>query len=210
MTSRHHAARRHAGRERLLREAARLFYRLGYASTSVREIVEAAGVTKPVLYHYFGSKEGIYREIMEHTLNQFRERLAAFRSRSGTAVERIRQLSNDLFSLFLANKDHVRLMYSIYYGPPQGAPPVDFEQFHAEVVAALRSAMQEGIHSGELRPGNPEHYTWAVIGGVTVAVESHLTRKGPFLSRRSLNRILDVIISGFLAKTRRKQVRYAT
>ena len=53
-----------AVRERLLREALRLFTERGYAATTVREIVAAAGVTKPVLYYYFGSKEGLYLEIM--------------------------------------------------------------------------------------------------------------------------------------------------
>jgi AcrR family transcriptional regulator len=54
-------------RHRLLVAATRLFARTGYAATSVREIVEAAGVTKPVLYYYFQSKEGLYLAILEET-----------------------------------------------------------------------------------------------------------------------------------------------
>src|SRR5215471_7252303 len=41
------------------RVAARLFAARGYDATSVREIVEAAGVAKPTLYYYFKSKEGL-------------------------------------------------------------------------------------------------------------------------------------------------------
>ncbi len=47
-------------RQRLLRAASDLFAQKGYAATTVREIVAAVGVTKPVLYYYFGSKEGLY------------------------------------------------------------------------------------------------------------------------------------------------------
>ena len=43
-------------RERLLSGATELFASKGYAATTVREIVERAGVTKPVLYYYFRSK----------------------------------------------------------------------------------------------------------------------------------------------------------
>ena len=39
--------------------AAKLFAERGYDATSVREIVEAAGVAKPTLYYYFRSKEGL-------------------------------------------------------------------------------------------------------------------------------------------------------
>ncbi|MEW6332658.1 MAG: helix-turn-helix domain-containing protein, partial [Thermodesulfobacteriota bacterium] len=51
-------------REKLLRAALTLFTRRGYSATTVRELVAAAGVTKPVLYYYFGSKEGLFLELM--------------------------------------------------------------------------------------------------------------------------------------------------
>jgi len=40
-------------KERLLETAIGMFAEKGYAGTSVREIVEQAGVSKPVLYYYF-------------------------------------------------------------------------------------------------------------------------------------------------------------
>ncbi|NIW00329.1 TetR family transcriptional regulator, partial [Candidatus Saccharibacteria bacterium] len=40
-------------RERLLETAIGMFAQKGYAGTSVREIAEQAGVSKPVLYYYF-------------------------------------------------------------------------------------------------------------------------------------------------------------
>ena len=52
-------------RERLLETATELFAEKGYAATSVREIVERAGVSKPVLYYYFKSKEGLFYAILD-------------------------------------------------------------------------------------------------------------------------------------------------
>ena len=60
-------------RERLLVSASRLFAQKGYAGTTVREIVDAAGVTKPVLYYYFGNKEGIYLALMKEALVRVRK-----------------------------------------------------------------------------------------------------------------------------------------
>jgi len=40
----------------------------GICRHHVREIVAAAGVTKPVLYYYFRNKEGIYLELMQGSL----------------------------------------------------------------------------------------------------------------------------------------------
>jgi len=44
--------------DRLLDTALDLFSRRGYEGTGVQQIVTTAGVTKPTLYHYFGSKIG--------------------------------------------------------------------------------------------------------------------------------------------------------
>jgi AcrR family transcriptional regulator len=51
-------------RTQVLKAAATLFAERGFDAVSVREIVEAAGVTKPALYYHFGSKEGLAAAIM--------------------------------------------------------------------------------------------------------------------------------------------------
>jgi AcrR family transcriptional regulator len=55
------AARR---REQLLDVALELFAEKGYHQTSMNEIAEAAGVTKPVLYQHFESKEQLYLQLL--------------------------------------------------------------------------------------------------------------------------------------------------
>ena len=59
--------------DRILLKALSLFSERGYEAASVREICEAAGVTKPTLYHFYGSKEGVYRALVEGTLKDYRE-----------------------------------------------------------------------------------------------------------------------------------------
>lgn len=54
------------GRDRLLAAALDLFPRWGFATTRVEDIVTAAGVTTPVLYHHFGTKAGLYVAAAEH------------------------------------------------------------------------------------------------------------------------------------------------
>ena len=52
-------------KERLLEEALRLFARRGVDAVGVQEIVDTAAVTKPTLYHHFGSKEGLVKAVVE-------------------------------------------------------------------------------------------------------------------------------------------------
>jgi AcrR family transcriptional regulator len=52
-------------KERLLRESLHLFASRGYEAVGVQEIVEAAGVTKPSMYHHFGSKRGLLDALLQ-------------------------------------------------------------------------------------------------------------------------------------------------
>ena len=51
--------------QQVLAEARRLFADRGYASVTMDDVATAVGVTKPLLYTYFGNKEQLYLECME-------------------------------------------------------------------------------------------------------------------------------------------------
>lgn len=51
-------------RRQLLRVALEVFARKGFHDTSMNEVAEAAGVTKPVLYQHFDSKRALYAELV--------------------------------------------------------------------------------------------------------------------------------------------------
>jgi AcrR family transcriptional regulator len=64
------AARR---REQLLDVSLEVFARQGYHQASMNEIAEAAGVTKPVLYQHFASKQDLYLELLHDVAEKLTE-----------------------------------------------------------------------------------------------------------------------------------------
>lgn len=50
-------------RERILEAAEELFFKRGYAGTTIADIVDYLGVTKPFLYYYFSSKNDIFETL---------------------------------------------------------------------------------------------------------------------------------------------------
>ena len=187
-------------RQRLLSCATELFTRKGYTATTVREIVEAAGVTKPVLYYYFQSKEGIYLELIRGTFAKFDALLDSSRGQRGTVTETLLRLSDQVFSLFMENIEVARLMYSIYYGPPQGAPFFDFDTYHLKFQGAMRRLVREGSRKREVREGNANDMVWAIIGAVNVAMEVRLCHPEMGMERKRLARILRLILQGISAQ----------
>lgn len=197
---------KHAARERLLTAALDIFTEKGYASTSVREIVESAGVTKPVLYYYFGNKEGIYLELMKEPFKVLEKILVETAHEELSSRERVMQMYDRIFLLFLKNLKSARLMYSIYYGPPQGAPFIDFEAYHLKIREITGLIVKDGIKSGEFRKVNADTLTWVLIGALNFVFEEQLCHRSPMIDKKGLSDMLALIFDGVASiKSKRKR-----
>jgi TetR/AcrR family transcriptional regulator len=190
----------HTVRQRLLAGAAELFARKGYASTTVREIVEAAKVTKPALYYYFRNKEEIYLELMREAEARFEILLGTAREEFGAVHERILRFSEEVFQLFLDQIEIARIGLSIHYGPAQGAPFFDFAAFHLKFQKLIEKLIREGIRNGEFRKGNVMDMTWAIIGAINVAIEVQLWHPEESTGRKGLVRVLKLIFEGISSR----------
>ena len=172
------------------------FNRKGYAAATVQEIVEAAGVTKPALYYYFSSKEGLYLELMESAFAPFEALLEREARPKGSAKERIEALCEVAFSYFRDRVTVARLMYSMYYGPPQGAPPFDFDRFHFSFQERVKKLLVEGRKTGEFVFASPEDAMWAIIGALNIAMEVELCHPEMALRKKDLRRVLGIVFNG--------------
>lgn len=65
-----------ARRQQILDVAIDEFGRSGYFGTSMNDIAEAAGVTKPVLYQHFDSKADLYRALLDEVGTRLIETIA--------------------------------------------------------------------------------------------------------------------------------------
>ena len=194
-----------AVRHRLLSAATELFSRKGYSATTTREIVAAAEVTKPVLYYYFRNKEGIYLELIRGAFTKFDALLDASRGEKGSATKKLLRLSDQVFSLFMENLEVSRLMYSIYYGPHQGAPFFDFDTYHLKFQDTICQLVKEGKRQGEFHQGNAENMMWAILGAVNVAMEVQLCHPELGMERKRLAQFLKLIFQGISAQRTRQE-----
>ena len=77
-------------RTQLLETAIPMFTQNGFHATSMDDIATAAGVTKPVLYQHFASKEDLYDEVVKVTGQRLIEGIAELADFEGTTLERVR------------------------------------------------------------------------------------------------------------------------
>ena len=184
-------------RQQILDAALMLFTQKGYSATTVREIVRAAGVTAPSLYYYFGNKEGLFLELMQAHCAMIDSALEKQIDASASASDRLKWLVDIIFLHVIEDKNFFRLMFSIYYGPPQGAPYCDFIVYHVKFHAAIKTIIEQGIAANEFLPGNAGHMTWIIRGVVQLAMEEQVKEDRDKIDRQGLQHILDLIIARF-------------
>lgn len=138
MTARPPAARLPAARRRqqLLEVALATFGELGFHPTSMNDVAEAAGVTKPVLYQHFRSKRDLYREV----LSEVGARLLDAITKATTAAQSPRQQVELGFVAYFRFVEANEAAFRVLFG---GGTRRD-EEFAAQ-VAAVESAIAEAI-----------------------------------------------------------------
>jgi AcrR family transcriptional regulator len=181
-------------RDQILDAALNLFAQKGYAATTIREIVDAAGITAPSLYYYFGNKEGLYLELMQTHCAMIDEAIARPSQTSESARQRLKNLVGRIFQHVIEDRNFFRLMFAIYYGPSQGAPYCDFISYHVKFHAAIKKILEDGIASGEFQPGNTGHMTLIIRGVVQLAMEEYINDDREKIDQASLQKILDLIL----------------
>jgi AcrR family transcriptional regulator len=150
-------------RERILEIATDLFAEKGYAGTYVREIVEKAGVSKPVLYYYFQSKEGLFYAILEWATDVQQNVLNEVFQASGTVLERFIYLYRQVYEGIREYQSLYKMIHGLIYGPPQGAPEYDFYKFQADMFVAVKRIYSEGLSAGEIKRADEDEVAFLVL-----------------------------------------------
>jgi AcrR family transcriptional regulator len=121
--------------EEILQAAVGLFARKGFEATSTREIVEAAGVTKPMLYYYFNSKEGLCEAVLARFLTQFYARLRAVIDEPRPPRDALVEVVWTHLDYCRANRDFAKFFYSVFFGP-------DENPLHTVILESTRSGTE--------------------------------------------------------------------
>jgi AcrR family transcriptional regulator len=104
-------------RDLLLDCALKLFASRGYDAVGVQEIVEAAGVTKPTLYHYFGSKRGLLEALLGQYFGRLNEQIRAGAAYGHNLPATLKRLTGAIFAFARANPAFYRFQLALWFAP---------------------------------------------------------------------------------------------
>lgn len=126
-------------RGRILQSALHLFAERGYDAIGVQEICDAAGVTKPTLYHYFGNKRGLLEALVQERCRSLIVDLREAATYSGDLPSCLYKIVETYFEFSAREPVLYRLLLASWLTVPA------HEAF--QVVAALNEEQQQIVEA---------------------------------------------------------------
>lgn len=176
-----HQSRARRGRPRefdedtALDHALELFWRQGYEGTSIADLRKAIGITAPSLYAAFGSKEELYRRVLDRYLTGLGRCLADALREEPTAHAALERFLFESAKNFSGAKNPPGCLIScaIPTCAPENRTVADVVSAkRMESVHKLRNRFQQAVKSGELPrgidTGQLARFYGAVIQGMSI------------------------------------------
>jgi AcrR family transcriptional regulator len=106
-----------SNRDKLLACALELFAARGFDAVGVQEVADAAGLKKPTLYHYFGSKSGLLRTLLAENFDKLFDEVEKAADYQGDVTTTLRRVANVYFEYARQNPKLYRMQLSIWFAP---------------------------------------------------------------------------------------------
>ena len=117
-----------------------LFWRQGYAQTSMADVVEASGVHKPSLYRVFGTKDEIFAAVLHRYLDAQLAMIDELNQRSGTGPDRVHEFLDGFAAIALADPGRNGCLMVVASNELSGTMP-GYEDFAGAYRSALRDRL---------------------------------------------------------------------
>ena len=185
-------------RQHILQAALKSFARCGYAATSVQQIVDAAGVSKPALYYYFADKAKLFQALVDQAHDERYRLMQVAAERGRTVADKLEQIVAAVFEFSLRNRELMRLAFATAFAAPGEAPGrVRCTEKGRRNYDFVRSLIEQGQASGELdrRPG-VDDLAMGIYGQLNSYVMVRLLVPDCPLDRRTAKQIVRLFLEG--------------
>lgn len=156
--------RRELVEQQILDQATRLFADKGFASTTLQDIADATGLTRPALYHYVANKDALLSRLISESTETPAAVLREINERSDIGpTEKLRKMATSIALNQAQNSDRFKLIIRSEAELPDEISRT-YQQSRRHVLKEFTTVIEKGIEAGEMRPVNPRTAALGVIG----------------------------------------------
>jgi len=181
------------------------FSRNGYATTTLEQIAERAGVTKGTIYVYFDNKEHLFISMVREAMNEKLEAVQSmFETHAGSTADLLRAQFSFIYQHIVEDRrrrEVVRMLIAEAARFPELA-----DRYHHEILRPclelLKQAIRRGVDRGEIRNSSIIDTPQVVIAPIAL-VDLWMMMfddRHPLDLKAYFDAHLDMVLNGLLAK----------
>jgi AcrR family transcriptional regulator len=186
---------RHRKREALLRAAVRMFNARGFHATTLDDVANSLGVTKPTIYHYFGNKENILLECVERGLSELSAAARAAAKDGDRGLERLRAFLIRYAEINMDDFGRCVIRTADEQLSPDGRRR--FRAAKADIDRALRAMIEDGVADRSVAPQSDVKLAAFALAGALNWPARWFDPKGPRSSEEVARTLVETLLNGF-------------
>jgi AcrR family transcriptional regulator len=193
-------------KQTIMTKALELFSAKGYEGVSVNELTEAAGITKPTLYYYFKSKEGLFEDICKiyyEKLNKLITEKAVYNSNPKNYNEDIiltlSKVTNAYFSFAKTNETFFRITLANLSMPTSSMVFKIVEKYHFTQFKIIDSMFLNMSKAHGNLKGKTKTLTWSFLGTINSYIGLSFTGSGQPLNDKTVRKLVHQFMHGIFA-----------
>ncbi|MFI0369033.1 TetR/AcrR family transcriptional regulator [Actinomadura sp. 1N219] len=190
-------------KKQILETATALFKNQGYHTTSLDDIAEVVGFTKPAIYYYFKSKEDILFAIVDEIVVSALARIRLIAEDSGSPTERLRDLLVENTRAVLENLEANTVFYNSR-GMLSPERESDVQEREREYTRVVRALYVEGVEKGEFLDIDPAVAT-ATLLGASIWSYTWYAPGGRLSREKVAQEVAELLLSGYRVSPVREQ-----
>lgn len=158
------STRRDLVEKQIMQHATALFAKKGFAGTSLQDIADAMGLTRPALYHYVANKDELLARLVTEITEEPAVILAGINKRTDLGpVDKLHAMAEAIALHQAAAPDRFRLLIRSEAELPEHLSKT-YEQSRRRVLKEFISVLRAGIDAGSFRPVDPRIASLGIIG----------------------------------------------
>ena|SRR5271157_4145770 len=157
-------------KETIISCAVKLFASRGYDAVGIQEIVDSAGIKKPTLYYYFGSKKGLLQAIADQYFGILAQdaAIAAEYNRDITAT--LTNIMTIFFQFSMDNPDFYRMQLGMNFSSPDNEANQIIRQKNEELFNLVEDVFEKSAHDHGNMKGRQSAYAATFIGMINTYI----------------------------------------
>ncbi len=155
-------------RARILEAATSEFARYGLGGARVDRIAASAGANKRMLYYYFGDKDALFQEVLEHAYESIRSAEQELNLLDVEPVEGVARLIAFTWRYYIAHPEFLTLLNSenLHRGRHlKGSRRI--RTTNSPLIATLEEILARGVRAGTFRAGVDALQLYISIAGLS-------------------------------------------